>query len=62
MAYTVDCGECDEQMVLSVQPPERRRPLPKGDRPTMLSTTIDEWRCPNGHYRDATHTERRMFE
>ena len=59
---TVDCPQCGEKMQLSVQPPERRRPLEKNNRPLGLPTTIDEWRCPNGHLRELTYTESRMFE
>lgn len=59
MANTVDCHACAEQMM---QPPERRKPLPKNERPTMVPYTFDEWLCPTGHFRDCTYNERRWFE
>jgi hypothetical protein len=62
MFSDVTCAQCGEKVVLSVQPPERRRPLSRNERPHGLPTTIDEFLCPNGHYRELTHTESRMLE
>jgi len=62
MPWTETCPECGGVMNISVQPPERRRHLPRGERPGMLSTTIDEWLCENGHFRELTYTEVRMLQ
>jgi hypothetical protein len=59
---TVGCAQCGETMKLSVKPRERGTPLPKNERPTMIPYSFDEWVCPNGHRRDLTYTESRMFE
>jgi hypothetical protein len=62
MSYTETCHVCGETAHLSVQPPERRRPLAPADRPSMLPTTMDEWLCPNGHFRELTYSEVRRLE
>lgn len=58
MPYTVPCIACDEQMQISVKPPERApKRAPGWDR-----TEFDEWRCPNGHVRDMTPSESHAFD
>lgn len=59
---TADCTECSEKMELSVKPRERWTPLPPDERPTMVPYAFDEWVCPNGHRRELTYGESRMFE
>lgn len=58
----VNCVQCDETMQLSVKSRERWTPLAKNERATAVPFSFDEWVCPNGHRRDLTHAESRMFE
>jgi len=62
LAFTEICHVCHETMIMSVQPVERQRFLPVKERPSILPTTMSEWLCPNGHYRELTYAENRMFE
>lgn len=58
----VDCVLCGETMTHTVKARERWTPLPNNERPTMIPYSFDEWVCPNGHRRDLTYSESRMFE
>lgn len=62
MVDDVVCAQCGEKMKLSVQPVERRRHLPITERPSTLSTTVNEFLCPNNHYRELSYHENRMLE
>lgn len=44
------------------QPPERRRYLRPNERPSMAATTLEEWRCANGHIHELTYAEVRALE
>jgi hypothetical protein len=59
---SVGCNICEEEMTIIVKPRERWTALPKNERPTMIPYAFDEWVCSNGHRRDLTYTESRMFE
>jgi len=56
--YTQECAECDGTMILSVAPVERRK------AGTLFSSpqNIDEWRCPNGHFRPVSDSEWRAYQ
>jgi hypothetical protein len=62
MFEDVVCVQCGEPMKLAMKPKERRPPLPKGERPTMIPFAFDEFVCPNGHRRDLTYGESRLLE
>lgn len=59
---SVKCQTCGEAMRLAVKPRQRRTPLPRNERPTMVPHDFDEWVCSNDHRRDLTYTESRMLE
>ncbi len=62
MPWTETCHVCGKPAQLSVQPPERRRALRPNERPSMLPTTMDEWLCPDGHFRELSYAEVRRLE
>jgi hypothetical protein len=56
--YTQDCVECDGTMVLAVAPVERR----KAGSGFNAVPNIDEWLCPNGHFRPVSDSEWRVYQ
>ncbi|GAB2456299.1 hypothetical protein GCM10027029_17530 [Conyzicola lurida] len=56
--YTQECAQCDGTMVLAVAPVERRKAGSQFSHPQ----NIDEWRCPNGHFRPVTDSEWRTYQ
>jgi len=62
LAWTKPCRTCGVEADVALQPPERRRYLSPNERPSMASTTLDEWLCPNGHHHELTYGEVRALE
>lgn len=62
MAWTKPCVTCGAEAEIVVQPRERQRYLQPNERPSMAHTTLEEWRCPNGHVHELTYAEIRVLE
>lgn len=62
MVWTKPCRTCGADATIAIQPEERRRFLPRDERPSPLPTTREEWRCPNGHVLELTYYEVRKLE